>query len=131
MQAFGGMIPVKDTLRATVQVSFDGRVFKTYHGPNAQERFDQEIRVLRFLEARGCGFVPESQPLRGKGKKKARNGAWPLRAFSLSSGLDFTPCSGAPPLENKFQTELYVAWAASPDHGVGRGHVRSSIGSAE
>ena len=52
------MIPVKDTLRSTVQVSFDGRVFKTYHGPNAQERFDQEVRVLRFLEARGCGFVP-------------------------------------------------------------------------
>ncbi len=52
------MIPVKDTLRATVQVSFDGRVFKTYHGPNAQERFDQEVRVLRFLEKHGCGFVP-------------------------------------------------------------------------
>jgi len=52
------MIPVKDTLRSTVQVSFDGRVFKTYHGPNAQERFDQEVRVLRFLEARGCNFVP-------------------------------------------------------------------------
>lgn len=58
MQAFGGMIPIKDTLRATVQVSFDGRVFKTYHGPNARERFDQEVRVLRHLEARGCGFVP-------------------------------------------------------------------------
>lgn len=52
------MIPIKDTLRATVQVSFDGRVFKTYHGPNARERFDQEVRVLRHLEARGCGFVP-------------------------------------------------------------------------
>jgi|SRR5882672_8041198 len=52
------MIPVKDTLRSTVQVSFDGRVFKTYHGPNARERFDQEVRVLRFLEARGCNFVP-------------------------------------------------------------------------
>lgn len=52
------MIPVKDTLRSTVQVSFDGRVFKTYHGPNARERFDQEIRVLQHLEARGCGFVP-------------------------------------------------------------------------
>jgi len=52
------MIPVKDTLRATVQVSFDGRVFKTYHGPNARERFNQEVRVLRYLEARDCGFVP-------------------------------------------------------------------------
>src|SRR5258708_8777429 len=52
------MIPVKDTLRATVLVSFDGRVFKTYHGRNALDRFNQEIRVLRFLEARGCNFVP-------------------------------------------------------------------------
>jgi hypothetical protein len=53
-----GMLQVKDTLRATVQLSFDGRVFKTYHGPDAQVRFEKEVRVLRFLEARGCGFVP-------------------------------------------------------------------------
>ena len=53
------MLKVKDTLRATVHLSFDGRVFKTYHGPNAQERFDQEVKVLRHLEARGCGFVPK------------------------------------------------------------------------
>ena len=52
------MLQVKDTLRATVQVSFDGRVLKTYHGPAARERFNQEVRVLRHLEARGCGFVP-------------------------------------------------------------------------
>jgi hypothetical protein len=52
------MLKVKDTLRATVQVSFDGRVFKTYHGPDAQERFDREVMVLRFLESRRCGFVP-------------------------------------------------------------------------
>jgi tRNA A-37 threonylcarbamoyl transferase component Bud32 len=52
------MLQVKDTLRATVQVSFDGRVFKTYHGKDAQQRFNQEVRVLRHLEARGCGFVP-------------------------------------------------------------------------
>ena len=52
------MLQVKDTLRATVQVSFDGRVLKTYHGPDAQNRFDKEVRVLRHLKARGCGFVP-------------------------------------------------------------------------
>jgi hypothetical protein len=52
------MLQVKDTLRATVQVSFDGRVLKTYHGPDAQERFDKEVKVLRHLEARKCGFVP-------------------------------------------------------------------------
>lgn len=53
------MLKVKDTLRATVHLSFDGRVFKTYHGPNARERFDQEVKILRFLEARGCRFVPK------------------------------------------------------------------------
>src|SRR5271170_4554182 len=61
------MLQVKDTLRATVQVSFDGRVFKTYHGQDAQQRFKQEVRVLRYLEARGCGFVPrllEADPSR-------------------------------------------------------------------
>jgi len=52
------MLKVKDTLRATVHLSFDGRVFKAYHGPKAQERFDNEVRVLRHLEAKGCPFVP-------------------------------------------------------------------------
>jgi hypothetical protein len=52
------MLKVKDTLRATVHLSFDGRVFKYYHGPDARQRFDQEVRVLRFLEKRHCPFVP-------------------------------------------------------------------------
>lgn len=41
-----------------MHLSFDGRVFKTYHGADAQKRFDTEVRVLRYLEARSCGFVP-------------------------------------------------------------------------
>jgi tRNA A-37 threonylcarbamoyl transferase component Bud32 len=52
------MLKVKDTLRATVNLSFDGRVFKNYHGPDAHKRFENEVRVLRHLEARGCNFVP-------------------------------------------------------------------------
>lgn len=52
------MLKVKDTLRATVNLTFDGRVIKVYHGPNAQERFDNEVKVLKHLEARGCNFVP-------------------------------------------------------------------------
>ena len=52
------MLKVKDTLRATVNLAFDGRVFKTYHGPDAAARFANEVRVLKFLEARGCDFVP-------------------------------------------------------------------------
>jgi tRNA A-37 threonylcarbamoyl transferase component Bud32 len=52
------MLKVKDTLRATVRLSFDGRVYKEYHGPDAAKRFDNEVRVLRHLEKRGCNFVP-------------------------------------------------------------------------
>lgn len=52
------MDQVKDTLRALVRIGWDGRVTKTFRGPNAQERFDNEVRVLRHLEARGCTFVP-------------------------------------------------------------------------
>ena len=52
------MLQVKDTLRATVNLTFDGRVIKAYHGPNAAERFNNEVRILKHLEARGCGFVP-------------------------------------------------------------------------
>ena len=49
---------VKDTLRATVRVGYDGRVSKQFRGPRAVERFANEVKVLRHLEARGCGFVP-------------------------------------------------------------------------
>ena len=52
------MLKVKDTLRATVHLTFDGRVIKRYHGPDAQSRFDTEVKILRHLEARGCEFVP-------------------------------------------------------------------------
>jgi len=52
------MLKVKDTLRATVHLTFDGRVIKAYHGPDADRRFENEIRVLRHLEAQGCTFVP-------------------------------------------------------------------------
>jgi len=52
------MLKVKDTLRSTVNLTFDGRVIKVYHGPDAATRFANEVRVLRHLEARGCGFVP-------------------------------------------------------------------------
>jgi tRNA A-37 threonylcarbamoyl transferase component Bud32 len=59
------MQPVKDTLRATVRMGFDGRVHKQFRGPKAAERFATEVRVLKFLEQRGCPFVPrllESDP---------------------------------------------------------------------
>ena len=50
---------VKDTLRATVRVGYDGRVTKFFRGPKADERFTNEVKVLRHLEARACPFVPK------------------------------------------------------------------------
>src|SRR5450755_2329528 len=52
------MEQAKDTQRATVRLSYDGRVYKTFRGLKAEERFANEVRVLRHLEARGCPFVP-------------------------------------------------------------------------
>jgi tRNA A-37 threonylcarbamoyl transferase component Bud32 len=49
---------VKDTLRAQVRISYDGRVYKTFRGPKAEERFANEVRVLQYLEAKNCPFVP-------------------------------------------------------------------------
>jgi tRNA A-37 threonylcarbamoyl transferase component Bud32 len=52
------MNSVKDTRQAQVRIGYDGRVHKTYYGPLAQERFENECRVLRYLERKGCPFVP-------------------------------------------------------------------------
>ncbi|GAB1490170.1 hypothetical protein MASR2M8_26290 [Opitutaceae bacterium] len=59
------MHEVKDTPRATVRIGFDGRVYKTFRGHRARDRFENEVRVLRYLEEKGCDFVPrllESDP---------------------------------------------------------------------
>lgn len=52
------MHEIKDTLRASVRIGYDGRVHKVFRGPKAEERFANETRILRYLEARGCPFVP-------------------------------------------------------------------------
>ena len=52
------MQEVKDTARATVHIGYDGRVYKTFRGHEARERFNNEILVLRYLETRACPFVP-------------------------------------------------------------------------
>ena len=52
------MHEMKDTARALVRIGYDGRVHKTFRGHLARERFDHEVRVLRYLEQRGCDFVP-------------------------------------------------------------------------
>lgn len=52
------MNQVKDTLRALVRIGYDGRVHKQFRGPRAEERFENEVRVLKYLEDRECPFVP-------------------------------------------------------------------------
>ncbi len=53
------MHEVKDTPRALVRIGYDGRVYKTFRGHRAKERYENEVRVLQHLAARGCTFVPE------------------------------------------------------------------------
>jgi tRNA A-37 threonylcarbamoyl transferase component Bud32 len=52
------MQEMKDTRRSLVRIGFDGRVHKTFRGHQAQARFENEVRVLRYLEAQGCDYVP-------------------------------------------------------------------------
>jgi len=52
------MYEVKDSKQATVRIGYDGRVYKTFRGPLARRRFDNELRVLQYLEKQGCRFVP-------------------------------------------------------------------------
>jgi len=59
------MEKAKDTRRALVRIGYDGRVFKTFRGHQAAERFANEVLVLKHLEAQKCAFVPrvlETQP---------------------------------------------------------------------
>jgi tRNA A-37 threonylcarbamoyl transferase component Bud32 len=53
------MTEVKDTVRATVHIGYDGKVYKTFRGHIAKERFENECRVLKYLEEKGCDFVPK------------------------------------------------------------------------
>lgn len=53
------MEEAKNTARAIVHIGYDGRVHKTFRGPQALERYENEVRVLEFLEKHGCTFVPK------------------------------------------------------------------------
>ena len=48
----------KDGIRSIVKVGYDGRVHKTFRGTGKEERFENEVKVLKALEARGCEIVP-------------------------------------------------------------------------
>ncbi|MGB0184821.1 MAG: serine/threonine protein phosphatase, partial [Opitutales bacterium] len=52
------MYEAKNTARAVVHIGYDGRVHKYFKGPQALERYENEKRVLSFLQERDCPFVP-------------------------------------------------------------------------
>jgi len=41
-----------------VRIGYDGKVHKTFRGHLAKERFENEVRVLTYLEGKGCDLVP-------------------------------------------------------------------------
>lgn len=53
------MKEAKNTARALVHIGYDGRVHKYFRGPQARERYENEVRVLTFLEKNACKFVPK------------------------------------------------------------------------
>ena len=53
------MTIAKDGIRSKVRVGYDGRVYKTFRGTDADKRYANEIRVLKVLEERGCDYVPK------------------------------------------------------------------------
>ncbi len=52
------MLEFKNTGRARVVNAFDGRVIKSFNGPKAVSRFQNERRVFRHLNQLDCPFVP-------------------------------------------------------------------------
>ena len=52
------MQEAKNTARALVKIGYDGSVHKFFRATNAAERFENELRVLQYLERRECEFVP-------------------------------------------------------------------------
>lgn len=52
------MQEAKNTQRALVRIGYDGSVYKWYRASDAKSRFENELKVLNYLEERGCEFVP-------------------------------------------------------------------------
>ncbi|MFL2832372.1 MAG: hypothetical protein ACJ0BK_02015 [Coraliomargaritaceae bacterium] len=57
------MEEAKNTARAVVRIGYDGLVHKTFRGPQARERYENELRVLQFLDQ-------QRLQLRAKGREK-------------------------------------------------------------
>ena len=53
------MEEAKNTARAVVRIGYDGLVHKTFKGPQARERYENELRLHQFLDQKSCSFVPK------------------------------------------------------------------------
>jgi len=53
------MKQLKDGIRSTVRIDFQGHVHKRLRGTGAAERYATEVAVLKVLEERGCPYVPK------------------------------------------------------------------------
>ncbi len=50
---------LKDGIRSLVKLDFYGHVHKYFRGTDKEERFKNEIVILKALEERGCEYVPK------------------------------------------------------------------------
>ena len=53
------MRSLKDGIRSLVKIDFYGHVHKYFRGTDKEERFANEVRILKALEERGCPYVPQ------------------------------------------------------------------------
>ncbi|MGE9291827.1 MAG: serine/threonine protein phosphatase [Puniceicoccales bacterium] len=53
------MEEAKHTQRSIVHLTYDGKVYKTFLGDDAEKRYQNECRVLQYLADKGCDFVPK------------------------------------------------------------------------
>jgi len=53
------MKDLKDGIRAHVRLDWMGRVHKRFRGTDADKRYENEVKVLKVLEERGCDYVPK------------------------------------------------------------------------
>ena len=53
-----GLKPLKDGIRSSVRIDFQGHVHKRLRGTDADKRYATEVEVLTEIEERGCPYVP-------------------------------------------------------------------------
>ena len=105
------MLKVKDTLRATVHLSYDGRVFKAYHGPNAATAICQ--RDARAAPPRSARLQFRSAPA-GGGRKESPHRHHQLRRPRRTHWTTNAPRNCSPNWKNSACATTTPTRATSP-----------------